>query len=159
MNVASIFLWGFVATVVLATVLASCQGLGLTRMSLPFMLGTIITSDRDRAMLWGTLVHMSNGWLFSCVYALVFEALGRTGWWLGALLGVGQGLFVLAVIMPLIPSAHPRMVSEYVGPSPNRRLQPPGFMALNYGRRTPLVGLLAHALFGAILGSFYELLP
>ena len=159
MNVASIFLWGFVATVVLATVLASCQGLGLTRMSLPFMLGTIITPDRDRAMLWGTLVHMSNGWLFSCVYALVFEALGRTGWWLGALLGVGQGLFVLAVIMPLIPSAHPRMVSEYVGPSPNRRLQPPGFMALNYGRRTPLVGLLAHALFGAILGSFYELLP
>ena len=159
MNGGSILLWGLIATIVLAIVLASSQGLGLTRMSLPFILGTIITPDRDRAMLWGTLLHMLNGWLFSGFYALMFEALGRTGWWLGALMGVFQGLFVLAVVMPLIPSAHPRMVSEYVGPSPNRRLQPPGFMALNYGRRTPIVALLAHGLFGAILGAFYQLQP
>jgi hypothetical protein len=159
MNVASILLWGFVSTVVLTIVLASSQGLGLTRMSIPFILGTIITPDRDRAMLWGTLVHMVNGWLFSCIYAAAFEALDRTSWWLGALIGLVHGLFVLAVGMPLIPAAHPRMVSEYVGPSPNRRLQPPGFMALHYGRRTPLVTLLAHALFGAILGGFYQLVP
>jgi len=159
MNVPSIALWGLVATVLLATVLAAAQGLGLTRMSLPFLLGTMVTPDRDRAMLWGTLVHMANGWLFSAVYALVFEALHRTGWWLGAMMGTVQGLFVLAVIMGLIPSAHPRMVSEYVGPSPNRRLQPPGFMALNYGRRTPVVTLIAHALFGATLGAAYHLLP
>lgn len=159
MNLPSIVLWGFVATLVLATVSSSSQRLGLTRMSMPFILGTIITPDRDRAMLWGTLVHMLNGWLFSALYALIFEALHRSGWWLGALIGIWQGLFVLAVAMPLIPSAHPRMVSEYVGPSPNRRLQPPGFMALNYGRRTPIVLLLSHALFGAILGSFYELVP
>lgn len=159
MNVPSIFLWGFVATVALVTVSASFQGLGLTRMSMPFILGTIITPDRDRAMLWGTLVHMFNGWIFSSLYALVFEALQRTGWWLGALMGLVQGLFVLAVVMSLIPAVHPRMVSEYVGPSPNRRLQPPGFMALHYGRRTPVVLLLAHALFGTILGTFYQLVP
>lgn len=157
MNVASILLWGFVGTVLLAIVLASSQGLGLTRMSIPFLLGTIVTPDRDRAMLWGTVVNMLNGWLFSCAYALVFEALHRADWWLGALMGAIHGLFILTVVMPLIPSLHPRMVSEYVGPSPNRRLQPPGFMALNYGRRTPLVTLLAHALFGAILGAFYVL--
>lgn len=159
MNLPSILLWGFAGTVVLTTLTASLHRLGLTRMSMPFILGTIITPDRDRAMLWGTLVHMLNGWLFSSLYALVFEALHRTGWWLGGLMGLAQGLFVLAVVMPLVPSAHPRMVSEYVGPSPNRRLQPPGFMALNYGRRTPIVLLLAHVLFGGILGSFYELVP
>ena len=159
MNVASILLWGFVGTMLLATVLASSQGLGLTRMSIPFILGTIITPDRDRAMLWGTFLHVVNGWLFSCLYALVFEALHRTGWWLGGVMGLVQGLFILAVVMPLIPAAHPRMVSEYVGPSPNRRRQPPGFMALHYGRRTPLVTLLAHALFGMLLGTFYQLVP
>jgi len=159
MNVMSAALWGLVATVVMASVLASSQGFGLTRMSLPFILGTIITPDRDRAMLWGTLVHMVNGWLIACVYVLLFEALGRATWWLGGLLGLLQGLFVLAVVMPLVPAIHPRMVSEYVGPSPNRRLQPPGFMARNYGRRTPLVALLAHGLFGVILGAFYELMP
>ena len=31
--------------------------------------------------------------------ALAFEALLRTGWWLGALMGLVQGLFVLAVAM------------------------------------------------------------
>ena len=32
-----------------------------------------------------------------------------------------------------------------------------GFLALNYGRRTPLVALLAHVIYGAILGAFYHL--
>jgi len=159
MNAGSIGLWGLVATILVTTVLASCQGLGLTRMSMPFILGTIVTPDRDRAMAWGMLMHMLNGWLFSSVYALVFEALHLTGWWLGALMGVAHGLFVLTIVMTLIPSVHPRMVSEYVGPSPNRRLQPPGFLGLNYGRRTPIVTLAAHAVFGGVLGTGYQLLP
>jgi hypothetical protein len=59
--------------------------------------------------------------------------------------------------MPLLPGLHPRMVSEYDGPTPNRRLQPPGFMALNYGRRTPVVAIVAHVMYGAIIGHFYRL--
>ena len=76
---------------------------------------------------------------------------------LGAGIGVVHGLFVLAVGMPLLPGFHPRMVSEYFGPTPNRRLQPPGFLALNYGRGTPIVTLAAHGLYGAIIGAFYRL--
>ena len=79
-----------------------------------------------------------NGWLFALLYAALFEGMGRSNWWLGAGLGLGHGLFVLAVGMPILPGLHPRMVSEYYGPTPNRRLQPPGFMALNYGRQTPI---------------------
>jgi hypothetical protein len=30
-------------------------------------------------------------------------------------------------------------------------------MALNYGRRTPIVAILAHVVYGAIIGHFYEL--
>jgi len=48
------------------------------------------------------------------------------------------------------------MATDARGPEPTRELEPPGFMALNYGRRTPLVTLLAHVLFGAILGTFYR---
>jgi hypothetical protein len=29
-------------------------------------------------------------------------------------------------------------------------------MGLNYGRRTPISVLIAHAVYGAILGSFYR---
>ena len=31
------------------------------------------------------------------------------------------------------------------------------FMALNYGRRTPITVMVAHLLYGAILGAFYRL--
>ncbi|MBI4512523.1 MAG: hypothetical protein HY702_00295 [Gemmatimonadetes bacterium] len=38
-----------------------------------------------------------------------------------------------------------------------RALEPPGFLALNYGRQTPLLSLLAHVVYGAVLGGFYRL--
>lgn len=157
MNAPSILLWGFVATVVLTTIMAASQRLGSTRMSIPFLLGTMMTPNRDRAMFLGLLAHMMNGWVFALVYALVFESWNRASWWLGAGVGIVHGLFVLTVLMPVIPAMHPRMVSEYFGPTPNRQLQPPGFLALNYGRRTPIVTLLAHLVYGAILGAFYQL--
>ena len=55
--------------VLLATVLASCQGLGLTRMSMPFILGTMVTPNRDHAKPIGFGMHLINGWLFATLYA------------------------------------------------------------------------------------------
>jgi hypothetical protein len=86
-----------------------------------------------------------------------FESWHRTNWVLGGGIGLLHAVAVLTVAMPLIPAIHPRMVSPYFGPTPNRQLQPPGFLALHYGRRTPLVTLLAHVAYGVILGSFYHL--
>jgi len=157
MNLKSTALWGFVGTVVLTGMLSGAQGLGLTRMSLPFMLGSMVRRDREQATLIGSGMHLLNGWGFAVVYAAGFERLGLADWRLGTLMGLVQGVFVLTVVMPLVPSFHPRMVSQFVGPTPNRRLQPPGFMGLNYGPGTPLVALAAHALYGAVLGTFYQL--
>jgi hypothetical protein len=157
MNIASIMLWGFVATVALTSVMALCHGLGWSRISIPFLLGTMITPNRDHALVVGVLFHMLNGWVFAFLYAAIFESLDRAAWWLGSGVGLGHALFVLAVGMPLLPGMHRHMVSEYYGPTPNRRLQPPGFMALNYGRQTPAVTVVAHVIYGAILGGFYEL--
>ena len=33
-------------------------------------------------------------------------------------------------------------------------LEPPGFLLANYGRRTAIVNILAHAAYGAIVGGF-----
>lgn len=157
MNVRSVGLWGFVATVVLTGSMAASQGLGLTRMNIPFMLGTMVREDRDQAKLVGAGMHMLNGWIFSAIYAAAFESWRRATWWLGAGIGLVHGLFVLVAAMPLMPGMHPRMASEETGPTPTRQLEPPGFMGLNYGRRTPISVLLAHLVFGAILGQFYRL--
>ena len=157
MNTRGVSLWGFAATIVLTSLMAGSQALGLTRMNIPYMLGTMVTPDRDRAKLVGFGVHMLNGWLFACVYAAAFQSLRRATWWLGAAIGLVHGLFVLVAGMVLLPALHPRMASEQQGPTPTRQLEPPGFMALNYGRRTPISVMLAHLVFGGILGAFYRL--
>ena len=53
MNWESWLLWGFVSTVVLESILAGSQGLGVTRMNVPYLLGTMFTPNRDRAKLIG----------------------------------------------------------------------------------------------------------
>lgn len=156
-HVDSIFLWGFVATAVLTTIKSVSQGLGLSRMSLPFMLGTVFTANRDHAQIIGFGCHLVAGWLFALFYALIFESLQWTTWWLGTVIGFIHGLFVLATFMPLLPYLHPRMANEHDGPTSIRMLEPPGFMALNYGRRTPLIALIAHMAYGGIMGTFYEI--
>jgi hypothetical protein len=157
MNWGGVLLWGFVATVVLTTLLAGSQELGLTRMSLPYLLGTMATPGRDRAKIVGVAMHLVNGWLFAAVYAAAFESWGRATWWLGAGTGFVHASFVLAAAMPVLPALHPRMANEQWGPTPTRQLEPPGFLALHYGRRTPAAVLIAHLVYGAILGAFYRL--
>ena len=137
--------------------LALSQGLGLTRMNLPYLLGAIVTHDRDRARLYGLFAHILNGWAFSVLYVLIFEDARSVNWWFGLLLGLAHALIVLTVGMNLLPSLHPRMATERHGPNAVRQLEPPGFMALHYGYRTPLSVFLSHAVFGAILGSLYHL--
>jgi hypothetical protein len=156
MNVGSWLLWGFASTVILTTILSASQGFGITRMNLPYLLGTMVVWDRDRARVAGIAMHVLNGWLFSAIYVAAFHLWGGAAWWKGALIGAVHSGFVLAVLMPVLPSMHPRMASETSGPTIVRGLEPPGFLALHYGSRTPLSVLLAHMLFGAILGAFYR---
>jgi len=157
MNVGSWLLWGFVATVVLTTIMAGSQGLRITRMNLPYMLGTFFTPSRDRAKLLGFIVHLFNGWMFSLLYVAAFHSLGVATWWLGGFIGFVHAAFVLTAGMRIMPGLHPRMASEQQGPTVARQLEPPGFLALNYGVRTPLSVLAAHLIYGTIIGSFYVL--
>jgi hypothetical protein len=102
---------------------------------------------------------MLHGWLFAGLYAATFQRFQRATWWLGASIGLVHSLFVLLAVMPALPSLHPRMASEEQGPTPTRQLQPPGFLALNYGRRTPVSVVLAHLAYGAIIGLLYRVEP
>jgi uncharacterized membrane protein YagU involved in acid resistance len=157
MNWHSWLIWGFAATILLTTASSAAQGLGLTRMNLTYMLGTIFTPDRDRAKLYGFFLHMALGWVFSLVYVLLFQALGAAGWWRGGIIGLVHAFFVLVVMVGLLPGVHPRMASEQHGPEAQNLLEPPGFLALHYGVQTPVSIVLSHALFGVILGTFYQL--
>ena len=150
---ASHLIGGVGGTILLTTLMSSARGLKLTRISIPFLLGTFFTSNRDKAQWIGILVHLLNGYLLVFIYFGTFLVHPVKSYWVfGALIGLVHGFFVLSVGMSLLPSIHPRMASERRGLTPTRLLEPPGFLALHYGAGTPLVTLFAHVLYGAALG-------
>ena len=153
----NMLVWGIIATAVMVSVMAASQNLGWSRLSMSFLIGSAFTSNRRSANVVGSVLYFIGGWLFAFFYYLFFSVLGRANEWLGAAVGLVHGMLLLAILLPLMPYMHPRMASEYDGPSGERRLEPPGFLALHYGSRTPLTALLAHVLYGAILGYGFRI--
>ena len=146
--------YGIAATVTLTAIMVGAQLAGLSRMDIPLMLGTMFTERPDRARFVGFLVHVVNGQIFALGYAAAFSLLGRAEWWIGGLFGLWHGMAALVVLVPLASGVHPRMATDRSGPELHAVLEPPGLLALNYGRETPIVTLLAHVTFGVILGTF-----
>jgi hypothetical protein len=149
---------GFAGTLVLTTALRAGNELNLTRIDLPFLLGTAFTTDRTRAKALGYVLHFLAGMTFALIYYLVFLAIGRSGWWLGAAFGAAHGLFSgTALVNILLPLIHPHMGTRTTAATSVALLEPPGFLMLNYGLQTPLVSLAAHVAFGALVGGFTSL--
>jgi hypothetical protein len=146
---------GIVGTVVLTTALRAAGELRLTRIDLPFLLGTAVTEDRVRAKVAGYLLHFVVGVVFALGYVAVFAALDRSGVLIGALLGLLHALFAgTALVNILLPVVHPRMGTGFDAAGQAPLLEPPGFMLLNYGSQTPLAMIVAHIAYGAIVGGF-----
>ena len=146
---------GFVGTLVLTTILRAASELRLTRIDLPFLLGTIVTVDRKRAKAMGYLLHFGFGLVFALGYFALFLAIGRAGWLLGAALGVLHAAFAAtALVNVLLPVIHPRMGDATTAADRVALLETPGFLMLNYGAATPVVMLVAHIAYGAIVGGF-----
>jgi len=150
-------LWGLIATVAMTSIMEGSRGLGFSRMSLPFLVGTFFVGNRRWALTLGFTLYTIGGWLFAFLYYLLFASIGIYTWWFGAIAGLLHGLFLLVAALPLLPFVHPRMASEYHGATTRRQLEPPGFLAMNYGYGTPVSTLLGQTLYGATLGGFLQL--
>jgi hypothetical protein len=147
-----ILAWGTLATLAMTSILLVAQNMGWSRLNLPFLLGAFFTGRRREANVLGLMLYVLGGWLFAFVYFLLLSLVGMATWWMGAVAGFVHALLLLALALPMLPYMHPRMASEYDGPDLQRTLEPPGFLGLHYGYRTPLVTLAAQTAYGAILG-------
>lgn len=148
----------FVGTLVLSTGLRGASELGLTRMDLPFLLGTAFANTRTRAKVVGYALHFLFGLLFGFIYYAMFLAIGRAGWLIGGLFGLAHAMFSGTVLVNvLLPTVHPRMGSPFSAADSAPLIEPPGFMLHNYGRATPLVTIAGHIIYGAIIGGFVYL--
>lgn len=155
MSVWSALAGGFAGTLVLTTVVSVGSHLRLTRMDISFLLGTAFTEDRTRARVLGYALHFVAGLIFSVFYYAGFVVLGQAGWRLGLAFGLVHALFAgTTLVNVLLPVIHPRMGTPYSAADSSPLLEAPGFMLLNYGRTTPLLTIIAHLAYGAIVGAF-----
>jgi hypothetical protein len=146
---------GAVGTILLTSGLRMAQELGWTRMDIPLLLGTVFTDRRGPASVIGYVVHFVNGLLFALAYYAVFRAVGHAGWLFGAALGlVHASLAGGALLTVLLPAVHPRMGSPWSDAEETPLLEAPGFLLMNYGRRTLVWTLVGHVIYGAIVGGF-----
>jgi uncharacterized membrane protein YagU involved in acid resistance len=158
MSIGGALAGGFAGTLILTTILRAASELRLTRMDLPFLLGTAFTANRTWAKAIGYTLHFLAGFIFALIYYAVFAAIHRSGWWLGAIFGFIHGLFAAtALVNLLLPLVHPRMGSGLTGANTTPLLEPPGFLMLNYGIQTPLANIVAHIAYGALVGGFTQL--
>ena len=145
---------GFIGTLVLTAIMRTASEIGLTRMDLAFLLGTMVTENRRRAKAIGYVFHFLIGLGFALLYVEFFEIIGRSSWWVGGLLGALQAFFTATILVnELLPVIHPRMATTDTAANQYALLEPPGFLMRNYGRTTFLVMLAAHIAYGAIIGA------
>jgi hypothetical protein len=149
---------GLAGTLVLTTLLRAASEVGLTRMDIPFLLGTAVTADRVRAKAIGYVLHFVFGLAFALAYYAIFVVIGTSGFLLGAAFGLAHAAFAgSALVNVLLPVVHPRMGTGFDAAGSTPLLEPPGFLLVNYGRQTPLATVVAHVAYGAIVGGFVSL--
>ncbi len=144
---------GLVGTLVFSTIVKAATEVHLTRMDLALLLGTAVTENRRKATAIGYVLHFILGVAFAGAYVGFFAIIGRTSWWIGALVGVLHAIFTATVLVnELLPVVHPRMATPETAANEVALIEPPGFLMLNYGRSTFLVSLAAHVAYGAVVG-------
>ncbi|PWG03058.1 hypothetical protein [Sphingosinicella humi] len=154
--VLEMIIWGAIATAAMTGLMQGAQGLGLSRLSIPFMVGAIFSGDRRVATVVGFAVYFIGGWIFAFVYFLILASLDLLNWWAGGLVGLLHGLLLLVAALPLFPLIHPRMTSDFDAPVARPVLEPPGFLGLHYGGGTPATMLLAQGVYGVLIGGLHQ---
>lgn len=162
---------GLAATVVMTLMMTMAGRAGMTDMpSMPLVAGSMVSGDRQTATMIGTVMHyiVMGAVAFGLGYAALFTALDEDAWWLGALIGLGHGLLVGVMAMPMMPAMHPRMSespgaqdatgdSGAVGTDPQGqvRLTAPGVLGKNWGAMTPVGMLMGHVVYGLLVALIY----
>ncbi len=127
---------GLAATLVLSAIMLMKSSMGIMpELNTIKMLSTMLDGGNPAV---GWAAHFMIG---TVVWGLLFAAISRPGltgyWWRGALFGVGAWLLMMVVVMPMAGA---------------------GVFGLNLGIMAPVMTLVLHLIYGAVLGAVYAAL-
>jgi uncharacterized membrane protein YagU involved in acid resistance len=149
MNVLSAVIAGIVATIVFTMVLVMASKMGMPKMDIVSLLGSMFSAKSNPVLGW--MMHLMMGIVFALVYALIWSlGFGTATWGIGLIFGAIHWLIV-GMIMGMIPMVHVGIKRGAV--------QAPGlWMTNNGGVMAFMGGLVGHMIFGAVLALAYAAL-
>lgn len=136
---------GIAGTLVITMVMAMAPKMGMPKMDMVGMLGSMFNPDGNRGLGW--TVHSMMGIVFAILYAIGWSALGAVGIGTGAIFGVVHWL-IAGTMMGMMGVMHAGIKAGTV--------QEPGILMFNNGGMMGFMGgLVGHAIFGVVVALVY----
>jgi len=116
MNLTAAIIAGFVGTAVMTGLMYMAPMMGMPKMNIIGMLGTMFTANEGAARVIGVILHFMMGIIFALIYAWLWSVgIGAATWWWGLLFGAVHGVAAM-IMMPLMIRMHPRPPAMQMGP-------------------------------------------
>ncbi len=148
MNLLNAVIAGLVSTVVFTTILMMAPKMGMPKMDIVGLLGSMFGRP-NQALGW--MMHLMMGVIFALIYAFLWSnGIGAATWTGGLIFGAVHWL-IAGLVMGMIPMMHAGIKSGAV--------QAPGlWMTNNGGAMAFMGGLVGHMIFGVVVALVYAAL-
>ncbi len=149
LNILGAIVAGLVGTVVMTMVMVMAPKMGMPKMDIVGLLGSMFKKEGVRPI--GMALHFMMGIVFAVIYAFVWsKGIGRASVGYGALFGTIHWLIV-GLIMGMIPILHAGIKAGTV--------KAPGiYMTNNGGLKGFMGGLVGHIVYGITVALIYSLI-
>ncbi|GIK57426.1 MAG: hypothetical protein HND44_13005 [Chloroflexi bacterium] len=148
MNILGAIIAGVVGTIVITMVMAMAPKMGMPKMDIVGMLGSMFSPESNRTL--GMAMHLMMGVVFAILYALAWNTgLGTVSLLWGAVFGAIHWL-IAGAMMGGMGMMHAGIKA---GAMPN----PGVFMLHNGGMMAFMGGLMGHVIFGLVVALVYGL--
>jgi len=108
MNIISAILSGLAGTLMMTVLMYIAPAMGMPKMDIIGMLGTMFTANQGAARVMGTVAHFMMGAVFAIIYALLWSlGIGSPTWLWGLIFGAVHGVVTMMMI-PMMMKMHPR---------------------------------------------------
>ncbi|MBI3244678.1 MAG: hypothetical protein HYZ49_20560 [Chloroflexi bacterium] len=146
MNIIGAIVAGVVGTIVMSMIMLMAPMMGMPKMAIWEMLGSMFSKDGNNALGW--VMHFMMGVIFAVIYAALWAAgLGSATWAGGLVFGAAHWL-IAGLMMGGVPMMHAGIKAGTV--------KAPGVLMLNMGGMMGFMGgLIGHVIYGLVVALVY----
>ncbi len=147
MNIIGAIVAGLVGTVAMSMVIAMAPSMGMPKMDIVGMLGSMFSKEGNTALGW--VLHLMMGIVFAIIYAAVWAAGIGSATWVGGLIFGAVHWLIVGLMMGGVPMMH-------VGIRAGTVKAPGLYMMRDGGMLAFAGGLIGHVVYGLVVALVYS---